>query len=112
MMGVINEFDKKRIWLLRRLSTMVQDYLEEEVFTMVDIISPCGYATSEDYLNEIIEVLVSNFISKFSENLYDEDDVLEIDKFVWQIISDKYSDYIINQFDGRVCDEDNYDDEY
>ena len=34
---------------------------------------------------------------------------MEIDMLIWEIVNHKYRSYIINQFDGRICDDD---DEY
>ena len=36
---------------------------------------------------------------------------MEIDMLIWKIVNHKYRSYIINQFDGRICDEDYYDDD-
>ena len=108
----LNESNKRKIWLLRRLETQdIKDYLDEQIYTLVDLINPCGYSTAEKYLDEVLEVTVSNFINHFSDELYDDEDMMEIDMLVWEIVNQKYRSYIIHQFDGRICDED-YDDEY
>jgi hypothetical protein len=109
----LNESDKNKIWLLRRLETQdIKDYLDEQIYSLTDEISPCGYSTAEKYLDEVLEVTVSNFISHFSDELYDDEDMMEIDMLIWEIVNHKYRSYIINQFDGGICDEDYYDDEY
>jgi N-acetyl-anhydromuramyl-L-alanine amidase AmpD len=106
----LNESDKRKIWLLRRLETQdIKDYLDEQIYSLTDEISPCGYSTAEKYLDEVLEVTVSNFINHFSDELYDDEDMMEIDMLIWEIVNHKYRSYIINQFDGRICDDD---DEY
>jgi hypothetical protein len=106
----LNESDKRKIWLLRRLETPdIKDYLDEQIYTLTDEINPCGYSTAEKYLDEALEVTVSNFIDHFNDELYDDEDMMEIDRLVWEIVNQKYRSYIINQFDDRICDDD---DEY
>jgi hypothetical protein len=101
----LSESNKRKIWLLRRLETQdIKDYLDEQIYTLVDLISPCGYSTDEKYLDEVLEVTVSNFINHFSDELYDDGDMMEINMLVLKIVNHKYSSYIINQFDGRICD--------
>jgi hypothetical protein len=101
----LNESKKRKIWLLRRLETQdIKDYLNEEIYSLVDLINPCGYSTAEKYLDEVLEITVSNFINHFSDELYVDGDMMEIDMLVWEIVNHKYSSYIINQFDGRICD--------
>jgi N-acetyl-anhydromuramyl-L-alanine amidase AmpD len=101
----LNESKKRKIWLLRRLETQdIKDYLDEQIYSLVDLINPCGYNTAEKYLDEVLEVTVSNFINHFSDELYDDGDMMEIDMLVLEIVNHKYSSYIINQFYGRICD--------
>ena len=101
----LNESDKNKIWLLRRLETQdIKDYLDEQIYSLVDLINPCGYSTAERYLDKVLEITVSNFINHFSDELYDDEDMMEIDMLIWEIVNHKYRSYIINQFDGRICD--------
>jgi hypothetical protein len=106
-MMVMNETENKNIiWLHRRLnSPMINGYFLHEISHLEDEISPCGYNDFEKYFSEVLEVLSSNFISSFDDNLYDDDDMLEIDKAVNNFITFKYKDYFQNQFDGKICDE-------
>ena len=101
----LNESKKRKIWILRRLETQdIKNYLDEQIYSLVDLINPCGYSTAERYLDKVLEITVSNFINHFSDELYDDGDMMEIDMLVLQIVNHKYNSYIINQFYGRICD--------
>jgi len=102
----INESDKNKIWLLRRLETQdIKYYLNEQIDSLTDQISPCGYSTSEDYKDVIFEVASSNFINHFSDELYVKHEMSEIEEIIWHLLTKKYGNYLINQFDGRICDD-------
>jgi hypothetical protein len=102
----LNESDKNKIWLLRRLETQdIKDYLNEQIDSLTDQISPCGYSTSEDYKDVIFEVASSNFINHFSDELYVKHEMSEIEEIIWNLLTKKYGNYLINQFDGRICDD-------
>jgi len=102
----LNESDKNKIWLLRRMETQdIKDYLNEQIDSLTDQISPCGYSTSEDYKDVIFEVASSNFINHFSDELYVKHEMSEIEEIIWHLLTKKYGNYLINQFDGRICDD-------
>ena len=108
----LNESNTNKYWLLRRLrSPEITKYLEEEMYNLVDLMSPCAYTTAEEYVNEVLEVLLMNFKTNFSQEYYDEKYMMELDDILWDTIKKKYSSYIINQFEGRICDENNYEEE-
>ena len=102
----LNESDKNKIWLLRRLETQdIKDYLNEQIDSLTDQINPCGYSTSEDYKDVIFEVAGANFINHFSDELYVKHEMSEIEEIIWGLLTKKYGNYLINQFDGRICDD-------
>jgi len=102
----LNESDKNKIWLLRRLETQdIKDYLNEQIDSLTDQINPCGYSTSEDYKDVIFEVAGANFINHFSDELYVKHEMSEIEEIIWDLLTKKYGNYLINQFDGRICDD-------
>jgi hypothetical protein len=109
----LNESDKNKIWLLRRLETQdIKGYLDEQIYSLTEgnffessQISPCGYSTSEDYIDEIFEVASSNFINHFSDELYVKHEMSEIEEIIWDLLTKKYGNYLINKFDGRICDD-------
>jgi hypothetical protein len=103
MMGVINESDKRKYWLLRRLETPdVKDYIEDNI-SYLTIRSGCKYKKLNDPLWAVMEDLVNNVINFFFEELYDEDDQLEMDMFVWKVLEEKYGDIIKEQLDSIDC---------
>ena len=102
----LNESDKNKIWLLRRLETQdIKDYLDEQIYSLVDLINPCGYSTAERYLDKVLEITVSNFINHFSDELYVKHEMSEIEEIIWYLLTKKYGNYLINKFDGRICDD-------
>ena len=106
LMMNLNESDKNKIWLLRRLETQdIKGYLNEQIDSLTDQISPCGYSTSEDYKDVIFELTRSNFINQFSDELYVKHEMSEIEEIIWDLLTKKYGNYLINQFDGRICDD-------
>ena len=106
LMMNLNESDKNKIWLLRRLETQdIKGYLDEQIDSLTDQIGPCGYSTSEDYKDVIFEVTRDNFINHFSDELYVKHEMSEIEEFIWVLLTKKYGNYLINKFDGRICDD-------
>ena len=102
----LNKSDKNMIRLLRRLETQdIKDYLNEQIDSLTDQINPCGYSTSEDYKDVIFEVAGANFINHFSDELYVKHEMSEIEEIIWDLLTKKYGNYLINQFDGRICDD-------
>ena len=100
---VLSENNKEILWLRRRLNTPdIIEYMDNAVFDSINNIGPCGYRTSNKYFNVIMEACVENFIFDWEE-LYNTKDPLPINKFVYEVMADKYGDYIRNIFNGRIC---------
>jgi len=103
MMGVINESDKRKYWLLRRLETPdVKDYIEDNI-SYLTVRGGCGYKRLNDPVRGIMEDLVSNLVNFFSDELYDEEDQLDMDMFVWALLEEKYGNLIKEQLDSIDC---------
>jgi cobyric acid synthase len=103
---VLKETTKEVMWLRRRLETQdIKDYLNEQIDSLTNQINPCGYSTSEDYKDVIFEVAGANFINHFSDELYVKHEMSEIEEIIWGLLTKKYGNYLINQFDGRICDD-------
>jgi len=103
MMGVITESNSRKNWLLRRLETPdVKGYIEDNI-SYLTIRSGCEYKKLNDPHWAIMEDLVNNVINFFSEELYDEDDQLEMDMFVWKVLEEMYGDLIREQLGSTDC---------
>ena len=103
MMGVINESDKRKYWLLRRLETPdVKDYIEENISYLSER-SICEYKKFGNPYESIIEDIAANIINFFSYELYDQHNPSEISTFIQKVLEEKYGDLIKGQLDSIDC---------
>ena len=103
MMGVINESDKRKYWLLRRLETPdVKDYIEENISYLSER-SICEYKKFGNPYKSIIEDIAANIINFFSYELYDQHNPSEISIFIQKVLEEKYGDLIKGQLDSVDC---------
>jgi len=102
---VLSETTKEVLWLRRRLhSHEVMRDLKETVIGNIEFLDgPCGYDTSKEWFDSIMKTSVENFISHWEE-LYDADDMVTLDDFVYEIINDEYGDMIRKAYKNRICD--------
>jgi len=101
---VLSETTKEVLWLRRRLqSNEVMRDLEETVIGNMEFLGPCEYDSSKEWFDSIIKTSVENFISHWEE-LYDADDMVALDDFVYEIINEKYGDMIRRGYKNRICD--------
>jgi hypothetical protein len=99
------EFSKEVMWLLRRLEDPnIMNDLEETVKSTANFLDPCGM-TEDDFFDEVMENSIYNFINHWEE-LYETDDFLPIDDLVYNLIHEKYEDYIIGKYQSKIafCD--------
>ena len=96
------EMNKEVKWLVRRLEDSdVMDDLDETVKSTTMFTNACGM-TEYDFFDEVMENSVHNFINHWEE-LYETDDFLPIDKFVYNLIHKKYEDYIIEKYQSKIA---------
>ena len=99
------EISKEVLWLLRRLEDPdVMDDLDATVKSTTMFTKACGM-TEYDFFDEVMENSVHNFINHWEE-LYETDDFLPIDDLVYNLIHEKYEDYIIGKYQSKIafCD--------
>jgi len=96
------EMNKEVKWLLRRLEDpdLMED-LDATVKSTAMFTKACG-VTEYDFFDEVMENSVHNFINHWEE-LYEADDFLPIDKFVYNLIHKKYEDYIIEKYQSKIA---------
>jgi len=96
------EMNKEVKWLVRRLEDPdVMDDLDETVKSTTMFTKACGM-TEDDFFDEVMENSVHNFINHWEE-LYETDDFLPIDDFVYNLIHKKYEDYIIEKYQSKIA---------
>jgi len=101
---ILNEMNKEVLWLRRRLnSPEITEDMYVTVHKTIDSTDPCDYKTSDDYFDEVMEVSLTKFVNHWEE-LYDTEDFLSIDDFVYEIIYDKYGDKIRKVYESKICD--------
>jgi hypothetical protein len=99
------EISKEVLWLLRRLEDPdVMDDLDATVKSTTMFTDACGM-TEYDFFDEVMENSVHNFINHWEE-LYETDDFLPLDDLVYNLIHEKYEDYIIGKYQSKIvfCD--------
>ena len=96
------EMNKEVKWLVRRLEDPdILDDLDTTVKSTAMFTKACG-VTEYDFFDEVMENSVHNFINHWEE-LYEADDFLPIDKFVYRLIHKKYEDYIIEKYQSKIA---------
>ena len=96
------EMNKEVKWLLRKLGDPdVMDDLDATVISTAMFTNACG-KTEYDFFDEVMENSVHNFINHW-EQLYEADDFLPIDDFVYRLIHEKYEDYIIEKYQSKIA---------
>jgi len=96
------EMNKEVKWLLRKLGDPdVMDDLDATVISTAMFTNACG-KTEYDFFDEVMENSVHNFINHW-EQLYEADDFLPIDDFVYRLIHEKYEDYIIGKYQSKIA---------
>ena len=100
------DLEKEVIFILRRINQFgFVNKLESLVYDIVDALNPCGYATADEYFDQVMEVVVYHFVSNFVD-FYDLDflnDWAATEKVVTAITKEKYEDFIRHTFEARVC---------
>ena len=99
------EMNKEVKWLVRRLGDPdIMNDLDGTVKSTASFANACGM-TEYDFFDEVMENSVHNFINHWEE-LYEADDFLPIDDFVYRVIHEKYEDYIIGKYQSKIkwCD--------
>jgi len=96
---VLKETTKEVMWLRRRLQSpdIAQDLEMTVIGNMKYLGGPCEYDTSKEWFDTIMKTSVENFISHW-EDLYDADDMVALDDFVYMIINEKYGEKIIEYY--------------
>ena len=96
------EMNKEVKWLVRRLEDPdVMDDLDTTVKSTTMFTKACGM-TEYDFFDEVMENSIHNFINHWEE-LYETDDFLPIDTFVYNLIHKKYEDYIIGKYQSKIA---------
>jgi len=91
------------LWLKRRLYTReIKGTMDLSVSKETESTDPCKYRTIDDYVHEVIEKFILNFTKKW-DYLYYSDDYMELDDFIYGIISNNYTDNIMNKYNDRSC---------
>jgi hypothetical protein len=99
----LKETTKEVMWLKRRLqSPDITRDLKMTVINNMKFLGPCWYDSSEHWFDSVIKRSVENFINHW-EDLYDADDMVELDDFVYEIINDRYGNKIRNVYKNRIC---------
>lgn len=99
----LKETTKEVMWLKRRLqSPDITRDLKMTVINNMKFLGPCWYDSSEHWFDSVIKRSVENFIGHW-EDLYDADDMVELDDFVYEIINDRYGNKIRNVYKNRIC---------
>lgn len=97
---VKEEMTKEVKWLLRRSGDPeIMDDLKDSVRTWANFFNPCG-RTKDEFLDDVMELSVNEFI-KSREELDDVDDLLPIDKLVYQIIYENYKGIILRKYETK-----------
>jgi hypothetical protein len=105
---IITESQSKILWLRRRLNDPeINDLLTEIVIEGFDYTDPCDYGTYESYEFNIANDSAITFINSFIE-LYGEEsfDSAPLEKFVRELIINKYRTIILREYRDRYCNED------
>ena len=110
---IITESQSRILWLRRRLEDeRLQDDIVVIFFDIMDNIGACGYGKLIDYSNEILILCKENFIGQYEELGGYGDDYWKLERFVIDLFNKKYGKIIENSWNGRICDEDNDDDNW
>lgn len=110
---IITESQSRILWLRRRLEDeKLQDDMEVIFFDIMDNIGACGYGKLIDYANEILILCKENFINQYDELGGYGDDYWKLERFVIDLFKKNYGKIIENSWNGRICDEDNDDDNW
>jgi len=110
---IITESQSRILWLRRRLEDeRLQDDMEVIFFDIMDNIGACGYDKLIDYSNEILILCKENFINQYDELGGYGDDYWKLERFVIDLFNKKYGKIIESIWNGRICDQDNDDDNW
>jgi hypothetical protein len=105
---IITESQSKILWLRRRLNDPeINDLLREIVIEGFDYTDPCDYGTYESYEVNIANDSSITFINSYIE-LYGEEsfDSSPLEKFVRELVINKYRTIILREYRDRYCNED------
>lgn len=105
---IITESQSKILWLRRRLNDPeINDLLREIVIEGFDYTDPCDYGTYESYevniANDSAITFINSFIELYGEEYFDSN---PLEKFVRELIINKYRTIILREYRDRHCNED------
>ena len=110
---LITESQSKILWLLRRLHDEgLRDDMEVIFFGIMDNIDACGYGKLIDYSNEILILCAELFIGQYDELGGYGDEYWKLERFIIDLFNEEYGKIIESIWNGRICDQDNDDDNW